>query len=97
LGVAFDLLWDLPGIQLSEEDYRLLTPPELKPQVGTAGRTNEVILEFGLNRPGKHRLRAAAVDMAGRSTVCWTPTIATERGALWLAHTWLDRPDFDRN
>ena len=68
--------WELYGP--GEEDYRVLTPPGLRPQVSTTGGEREVTLEFVLPRPGKYRLRAAAVDLAGRSTVRWTPIVVTE-------------------
>lgn len=67
--------WELYGP--GEEDYRALTPPGLKPRVVTTGEKSEVSIEFELSRPGKYRLRAAAVDLAGRSTVIWTPINVT--------------------
>ena len=67
--------WELYGP--GEEDYRVLTPPGLEPRAVTTGRKTEVITEFGLNRPGQYRLRVAAVDLAGRSTVVWTPITVT--------------------
>jgi hypothetical protein len=68
--------WELYGP--GAEDYRVLTPPGLRPQVAATGGRFEVTLEFVLHRPGKYRLRAATVDLAGRSTVRWTPIIVTE-------------------
>lgn len=67
--------WELYGPE--ETDYRVLAPPGLKPRVQTAGGKREAILEFSLNRPGTYRLRAATVDLAGRSTVRWMPIIVT--------------------
>jgi hypothetical protein len=67
--------WELYGP--GEEDYRVLTPPGLEPRAVTTGRKTEVTTEFGLNRPGQYRLRVAAVDLAGRSTVVWTPITVT--------------------
>ena len=68
--------WELFGP--GEEDYRGLTPPGLRPRVTTTGKTSEATIEFGLNRAGTYRLRAATVDMAGRSTVKWIPVVVTE-------------------
>ena len=68
--------WELYGP--GEEDYRVLTPPGLRPQVAATDGRCEVTLEFLLPRPGNYRLRAAAVDLAGRSTVRWTPIVVTE-------------------
>ncbi len=68
--------WELYGP--GEEDYRALTPPGLKPRMVTTGAKSEVSLAFELSRPGEYRLRVAAVDLAGRSTVIWTPIIVTD-------------------
>jgi hypothetical protein len=67
--------WELYGP--GEEDYRFLTPPGLKPRVVKAAKSSEVLVEFKLDHPGNYRLRAATVDLAGRSTVTWTPITVT--------------------
>jgi hypothetical protein len=63
--------WELYGP--GQEDYRFLTPPGLKPRVTRTGTGQEVITGFRLERPGKYRLRAATVDLAGRTSVRWMP------------------------
>lgn len=63
--------WELYGP--GDEDYRFLTPSALRPQVLKKGDTTEVIVRFRLERSGHYRLRAATVDLAGRTTVRWTP------------------------
>ena len=68
--------WELYGP--GEEDYRFLQPAGLKPQVLKKGNRYEVTVSFTLNRPGNYRLRAATVDLAGRTTVTWTPLVVTE-------------------
>lgn len=64
------VLWELYGP--GEEDYRsiLATHIEVDPR-----RPGEAIVEirFQLDRPGRHRLRVATTDLAGRSTVVWQP------------------------
>ena len=62
----------------AEEDYRFLTPQGLKPRIVTTGKISEVIVEFRLDRPGQYRLRAATVDLAGRSTISWSPIVVDE-------------------
>lgn len=68
--------WELYGPR--EEDYRFLQAPGLKPRVTRDGQRSEVVVEFRLTRPGHYRLRAATVDLAGRSTVRWLPIVVTE-------------------
>lgn len=64
--------WDLFGP--GEEDYRPLGSPGHRPQVESLGNnTSTVTLRLRLDRPGSYRLRAAASDLAGRSTVEWLP------------------------
>jgi hypothetical protein len=67
--------WELYGP--GEEDYRFLTPARLKPQVSGGGGYYEVRADFQIDQPGSYRLRAATVDLAGRTTVTWTPVTAT--------------------
>jgi hypothetical protein len=68
--------WELYGP--AEEDYRLVTPPRLKPHVRQDGNRYEVVTDFRLDRPGPYRLRAATVDLTGRTTVTWTAIEVTE-------------------
>jgi len=68
--------WELYGP--GEEDYRFLTPPRLKPRVIRKSDADEVVVNFRLDRPGNYRLRAATVDLAGRTTITWTPIVVTE-------------------
>ena len=68
--------WELYGP--GDPDYRWLMPSDLKPRVAKLGAGYEVTVEFGLDRPGKYRLRAATADIAGRTTVNWTPILVTE-------------------
>ncbi|MHB8524502.1 MAG: hypothetical protein ACYDH9_27620 [Limisphaerales bacterium] len=68
--------WELYGP--GDEDYRFLTPSGLKPEIREQGNTTEVLVHFRLDRPGNYRLRAATVDLAGRTTVRWTPIDVAE-------------------
>jgi hypothetical protein len=68
--------WELYGP--GEEDYRFLMPAGLTPQVLKQGALAEVVVRFKIDRPGNYRLRAATVDLAGRTTVTWTPIVVTE-------------------
>jgi hypothetical protein len=64
------VLWELFGP--ADEDYRFLTPPQLRPTTRSAGASHEVQTRFALGRPGQYRLRVATCDLAGRTTVLWT-------------------------
>jgi hypothetical protein len=68
--------WELYGP--GEEDYRALMPEGLKPTITKHGSNTEVTVSFSLRHPGSYRLRAATVDLAGRSTVTWTPITVTK-------------------
>ena len=61
-----------------KEDYRFLTPERQEPKVVKKGSLFEVTVSFVLKRPGRYRLRAATVDLAGRSTVTWTNLAVTD-------------------
>jgi hypothetical protein len=61
--------WELYGP--GEEDYVFIRPENLKPRVLMDGKVAHVEASIGLNRPGKYVLRAATVDLAGRTTVVW--------------------------
>ena len=67
--------WELYGPR--DEDYRFLTP-DLKPKVSSEGNRTGMTITFSLRHPGHYRLRAATVDLAGRTTVVWTPITVTE-------------------
>jgi hypothetical protein len=61
--------WELYGP--GEEDYRFFRPAGLKPQVVKTDTGFEAEANFRLDRPGDYCLRAATVDLAGRTTVVW--------------------------
>ncbi len=63
--------WELYGPE--EEDQALVIPEGLKPRVEQDATGGTVDVSFRLTRPGDYRLRAATVDVAGRSTVVWKP------------------------
>ena len=68
--------WEIYGP--GEEDYRHLQPAGLKPRVTRKESSYEVTVNFSLARPGNYRLRTATVDLAGRTTVIWTPIVVVE-------------------
>jgi hypothetical protein len=68
--------WEIYGP--NEEDYRFLTPEGLHPRIVSQAQQIEVTTSFVLNRPGTYRLRAATVDVAGRSTVAWNSIVVSE-------------------
>jgi hypothetical protein len=61
--------WEIYGP--GEEDYQFLMPAGLTPRVSLNAQGARVEVSFKLSRPGQYRLRAATVDLAGRSTVVW--------------------------
>ena len=61
--------WELFGPR--EEDYRFLNWEELTPRVTESNSVSTVEVDFRIERPGSYRLRAATVDMAGRTAVVW--------------------------
>ena len=63
------VLWELFGPE--EEDYRFLNREQSKVRIHQTGSTTEVEIRFSLKRPGNYRLRAATVDVAGRTAVAW--------------------------
>ena len=63
------VLWELFGPE--EEDYRFLNREQSKIRTRQKGSATEVEIRFSLKHPGNYRLRAATVDMAGRTTVEW--------------------------
>jgi hypothetical protein len=64
------VLWELFGP--GPEDYRFLVPQDLRPSVTRTANGYTVTAAFDVRRPGTYRLRAAAVDVAGRSSSEWT-------------------------
>ncbi|MBI4663090.1 MAG: hypothetical protein HY735_30145 [Verrucomicrobia bacterium] len=68
--------WEIYGP--GEEDYRILQPPGMRPHVARNGNLFEVTVNFTLHRSGQYRLRAATVDLAGRTTVNWVPVAVTD-------------------
>jgi hypothetical protein len=63
------VLWELYGP--GEEDYRFLLGENREPRIRDEGTRTTVEIEFKIEQPGKYRLRAATVDLAGRTTVVW--------------------------
>ena len=63
------VLWELFGPE--EEDYRFLNRDRSEIRINQAESVAEVGIRFTLNRPGSYQLRAATVDMAGRTAVAW--------------------------
>ncbi len=71
-------LWELFGPE--EEDYRFLNREPSEIHVNQEGAETRVEISFTLKHPGSYRLRAATVDMAGRTAVNWkTITIPSKR------------------
>ncbi len=63
------VLWELFGPE--EEDYRFLNRESSEIHIHQEGTAITVEIHFTLKRPGNYRLRAATVDMAGRTAVEW--------------------------
>jgi hypothetical protein len=63
------VFWELYGPQ--EEDYRLLLNWNQEPRVYDEGARTSVDINFKISQPGKYHLRAATVDLAGRTAVVW--------------------------
>jgi len=63
------VLWELFGP--AEEDYRFLNREHSEIRINRTESVAEVEIRFALNRLGNYRLRAATVDMAGRTAVAW--------------------------
>ena len=70
------VLWELFGPE--EEDYLFLNREHSEIRIDHTGSIAEVEICFRLKRLGNYRLRAATVDMAGRTAVEWQ-TIAVSR------------------
>ena len=63
------VFWELYGPR--EEDYRILLDWNRQPRILDEGTRSTVDIKFRISRPGKYRLRAATVDLAGRTAVVW--------------------------
>ena len=63
------VLWELFGP--AEEDYRFLNREQSEIRLTQTESVASVEVSFGLRHPGDYRLRAATVDMAGRTAVAW--------------------------
>ena len=63
------VLWELFGP--AEEDYRFLNREPSKIRINPEDLVTRVEIRFTLRYPGSYRLRAATVDMAGRTAVEW--------------------------
>ena len=72
------VLWELFGP--GEEDYRFLNREQSEIRITQTGGVPSVEIRFDLKHPGDYRLRAATVDMAGRTAVVWeTITVPDKR------------------
>ena len=63
------VLWELYGP--GEEDYRFLLDWNREPRIRDEGSRTSVDIKFKISQPGKYRLRAAPVDLAGRTAIVW--------------------------
>ena len=63
------VFWELYGP--NEEDYRFLNDWSQKPRICDEGTETKVDIKFNISRPGSYRLRAATVDLVGRTVVIW--------------------------
>jgi hypothetical protein len=63
------VFWELYGHK--EEDYRFLLDWSREPLICNEGTRTMVDIKFKISQPGKYRLRAATVDLAGRTAVVW--------------------------
>jgi hypothetical protein len=65
--------WEIYGP--GEQDQLVLIPDKLKPRVEIDRSGGTVVMSFKLTSPGNYRLRAATVDVTGRTTVVWQPIV----------------------
>jgi hypothetical protein len=63
------VFWELYGPE--EEDYRILLDWNRQPRIRDEGIRTWVDIKFKISQPGKYRLRAATVDLAGRTAIAW--------------------------
>ena len=72
------VLWELFGPE--EENYRFLNREQSEIRIDQTESIAKVEIRFRLEHPGNYRLRAATVDMAGRTAVAWeTITVSSKR------------------
>ena len=72
------VLWELFGPE--EEDYRFLNRDRSEIRIDQTESVAKVEIRFLLERSGNYRLRAATVDIAGRTAVAWeTITLPNKR------------------
>jgi len=70
------VFWELYGPE--EEDYRFLLDWNREPRIRDEVTRTRVDIQFTISKPGKYRLRAATVDLAGRTAVVWRNIIVKE-------------------
>ena len=70
------VFWELYGPE--EEDYRSLLNWNQEPHAYDEGDRTIVDIKFKINRSGKYHLRAATVDLAGRTAVVWKNIIVED-------------------
>ncbi|MFX0200525.1 MAG: hypothetical protein ACFFCW_30775 [Candidatus Hodarchaeota archaeon] len=70
------VFWELYGPE--EEDYRFLLDRNREPRICDEGTRTCVDITFKISQAGKYRLRAATVDLAGRTAVVWKNIIVEE-------------------
>ncbi len=70
------VLWELYGP--GEADYRFLLGDSREPRIREEGGRTRVEIDVRIGRPGQYRLRAATVDLAGRTAVVWKSITAEE-------------------
>jgi hypothetical protein len=70
------VFWELYGPQ--EEDYRYLIDWNRQPRIREEGTRTIVDIKFTISQPGKYSLRAATVDLAGRTAVVWKNIIVKD-------------------
>lgn len=63
------VLWELFGP--AEEDYRFLNREQSEIHINQTEFVTNIEIRFSLKHPGSYHLRAATVDMAGRTAVNW--------------------------
>jgi hypothetical protein len=70
------VFWELYGPK--EENYRFLHDWNREPRIRDEGTRTRVDINFKISRPGKYHLRAATVDLAGRTAFVWKNIIVEE-------------------
>ncbi len=70
------VLWELYGP--GEEDYRFLLSENRPSRIIEESKQTKVEMQFVIRTPGRYRLRAATVDMAGRTTIVWQSIIVED-------------------